>query len=84
MSDHKRRALSDDEQHILEHSRLLLLTRPEDVTRCDQLIVEHRYKSPGPAAGSPRCAEVSAPSCRTTQISPSCLVPVIQVLNRIE
>ena len=43
MSKHKRRALSDDQQHILDHSRLLLLTRPKDITRCDQLIVEHHY-----------------------------------------
>jgi len=36
-------ALSLDEQHILEHCRLRLLSGPEDIARCDQAIVEHHY-----------------------------------------
>jgi hypothetical protein len=43
MSKHKRRQLSADEQHILEHGHLQLLTRPEEITRCDQAIVQHHY-----------------------------------------
>jgi len=43
MGKHKHRELSADEQHILEHGHLQLLTRPEQITRCDQLIVEHHY-----------------------------------------
>lgn len=39
----KRRDPSPDEQHVLEHGYLRLLTSPEDVARCDQLIVEHHY-----------------------------------------
>jgi predicted transposase YbfD/YdcC len=43
MSKHKRRDLSADEQHILEQGQLRLLTRPEEIARCDQAIVEHHY-----------------------------------------
>jgi len=43
MSKHKRRELSADEQHILEHGHLQLLTRPEEIVRCDQAILEHHY-----------------------------------------
>jgi hypothetical protein len=43
MSKHKRRELSSDEQHILEHGHLLLLTKPEQIARCDQAIIEHHY-----------------------------------------
>lgn len=43
MSKHQRPALSAEEQHLLEHGHLQLLTRPEDLARCDQLIVEHHY-----------------------------------------
>jgi hypothetical protein len=43
MSKSKRRELSPDEQHILEHGHLRLLTSPEDIARCDQAIVEHHY-----------------------------------------
>src|ERR1044071_3380181 len=43
MGKHKRRTLSADEQHILEHGHLQLLTRPEQIARCDQAIIEHHY-----------------------------------------
>ena len=43
MSKPKCRELSADEQHILHHGRLLLLTQPEQIARCDQAIVEHHY-----------------------------------------
>lgn len=43
MSKHKRRELCADEQRILEHGHLQLLTRPEDIVRCDQAIIEHHY-----------------------------------------
>ena len=43
MSKHKRRELSEDEQHILEYGHLRLLDRPEDITRCHEIIVEHHY-----------------------------------------
>jgi len=43
MGKHKRRELSADEQHILEHGRLQLLTRAEQISRCDQAIIEHHY-----------------------------------------
>jgi hypothetical protein len=43
MGKHKHRELSADEQHILEHGHLQLLTRPDQIARCDQLIVEHHY-----------------------------------------
>lgn len=43
MSKNKRRHLSPDEQHILEHCHLRLLTSPADLARCDQAILEHHY-----------------------------------------
>lgn len=43
MSKNQRRDLSTDEQHILEHCRLQLLTDPEDIDRCNQAIIEHHY-----------------------------------------
>jgi hypothetical protein len=41
MAKPKRRTLSPDEQHVLEHAQVRLLTSPADLARCDQLIVEH-------------------------------------------
>jgi len=43
MCKKKRRDLSTDEQHILEHCHLRLLTCAEDIGRCDQSIIEHHY-----------------------------------------
>lgn len=43
MSKNKRRDLSLDERHVLEHGHLRLLTSPEDIARCDQAIVQHHY-----------------------------------------
>jgi hypothetical protein len=43
MSKRKRRELSSEEQHVLDHGHLRLLTSPEDIARCDQIIVEHHY-----------------------------------------
>ena len=43
MSKNKRRELSADEQHILEHGHIRLLTSKEDIARCDEAIVEHHY-----------------------------------------
>jgi uncharacterized protein DUF4338/DDE family transposase len=43
MTKSKRRHVSADEQEILEHLQVRLLTSPKDTTRCDQLIVEHHY-----------------------------------------
>jgi Domain of unknown function (DUF4338)/DDE_Tnp_1-associated/Transposase DDE domain len=43
MSKSKRRELSPDEQHILEHGHVRLLSSPEDIGRCDQAIIEHHY-----------------------------------------
>ena len=43
MSKSKRRELSAEEQHVLDQGHLRLLTSPEDIARCDQLIVEHHY-----------------------------------------
>jgi hypothetical protein len=43
MSQRKRRDLTADEQRILENGHLRLLTRPEDIARCDELIVKHHY-----------------------------------------
>lgn len=43
MSNRKRRDISEDEQHILEHCRLHLLSGPEENARCDQAILEHHY-----------------------------------------
>ena len=43
MCKKKRRDLSPDEQHVLEHGHLRLLSSPADLARCDQAIVEHHY-----------------------------------------
>jgi len=39
----KRRRVSADEQAILEHLQVRLLTSRKDIARCDELIVEHHY-----------------------------------------
>jgi uncharacterized protein DUF4338/DDE family transposase len=43
MAKLKRRHLSEDEQQILDHLQVRLLTSPKDTARCDQLIIEHHY-----------------------------------------
>jgi hypothetical protein len=43
MSKHKRRDLSEEEQHVLDHGHIRLLSAPADIARCDQAIVEHHY-----------------------------------------
>ena len=43
MAKSKRRHLSADEQDILDHLQVRLLTSPKDKTRCDELIIEHHY-----------------------------------------
>ncbi len=43
MSRAKRKELTDSEQHLLDHAHVLLLTRPDDRERCDELILEHHY-----------------------------------------
>jgi hypothetical protein len=35
--------LSDEEQRVLEHGHIQLLTSPADVERCDQAIIQHHY-----------------------------------------
>ena len=39
----RHRELTPDEQHVLDHGRLRLLTSREDIIRCDQSIIEHHY-----------------------------------------
>jgi hypothetical protein len=39
----KRRDLSAEEQHVLEHGHIRLLTSSEEMARCDEAIVEHHY-----------------------------------------
>lgn len=43
MSKHKCRDLSADEQHVLEHGHIRLLSSAEDIARCDEAIVKHHY-----------------------------------------
>lgn len=43
MGKSKRCELSADEQEVLDHGYLLLLSSAEDIARCDQAIVEHHY-----------------------------------------
>lgn len=43
MSNHQRRERTADEQHILDQGHLQLLTRPEEIARCDEAIVKHHY-----------------------------------------
>ncbi len=43
MSKTKRRDLAADEQHVLEHGHLHLLTSAAEVARCDEVIVQHHY-----------------------------------------
>ncbi len=43
MANSKRRQLSADEQEILDHLEVRVLTSPRDKTRCNDLIVEHHY-----------------------------------------
>lgn len=39
----KRRELTADEQHVLEHGHLRLLDTKKNIDRCDQAIVDHHY-----------------------------------------
>lgn len=43
MSRAKRKKPSPSEQHVLEHARVVLLSKPDEIARCDELIVEHHY-----------------------------------------
>jgi hypothetical protein len=43
MAKSKRPQLTPDEQHVLEHAQVRLLTAPKEIARCDRLIVEHHY-----------------------------------------
>ena len=43
MAKSKRPQLSAEEQHVLEHAQVRLLSSPKDIARCDQLICEHHY-----------------------------------------
>ena len=43
MAKSKRRQLSAEEQEILEHLQVRLLSSPKDRARCDELIREHHY-----------------------------------------
>ena len=39
----KRKNLTPDEQEVLDQVQVRLLCKPDDVARCDELIVEHHY-----------------------------------------
>src|ERR1700682_5804862 len=43
MSKNQRRELSSEEQHILEHGHIRLLSSRKDIARCDRDIVKHHY-----------------------------------------
>jgi len=43
MGKNQRRELSKDEQQILDHCYLRLLSEPEEILRCDQAIRDHHY-----------------------------------------
>src|SRR4029079_202473 len=43
MGKPKRRPLSTEEQDILDHLQVRLVTTPKDKARCDRLIREHHY-----------------------------------------
>lgn len=43
MGKSKRPLLSTDEQHVLDHAQVRLLSDPKEIARCDGLIVEHHY-----------------------------------------
>lgn len=43
MGKNKRRDLSAEEQHVLEHGHLRLLSTKAERARCDELICEHHY-----------------------------------------
>ncbi len=43
MAKSKRRYVSADEQEIVEHLQVRLLTSPKDIAQCDRLMVEHHY-----------------------------------------
>lgn len=43
MSKSKCRELSREEQHVLDHGHVRLLSSPEDMARCDQAIIKHHY-----------------------------------------
>ena len=51
MGKNKRREISPDEQHVLEHGHIELLTSKEDEARCDAAIVQHHYLHCGSLVG---------------------------------
>jgi hypothetical protein len=51
MSKSKHHKVSAEEQKILEHGTVRLLSRAQDVDKCDQAIVEHHYLKSGTLVG---------------------------------
>jgi hypothetical protein len=43
MARSKRKDLTPDEQDVLDHVQVRLLSKPDEVARCDELIFEHHY-----------------------------------------
>lgn len=43
MGKPERVPLQPSEQHVLDHVQVVLLSDPDDIARCDRLIVEHHY-----------------------------------------
>ena len=43
MAQTKRKDLTPDEQDVLDRVQVRLLSKPDDVARCDELIFEHHY-----------------------------------------
>ena len=43
MGKPKRVPLEPSEQQVLDHLQVVLLSKPDDTARCDQLLVEHHY-----------------------------------------
>jgi len=43
MNQSKRRDLTAEEQDVLEHGHLRLLSSRQDIARCDQILIEHHY-----------------------------------------
>jgi hypothetical protein len=55
MAKLKRRPLTTDEQEILDHLQVRLLSSSKDRVRCDQLLVEHHYLHDATLVGEHLC-----------------------------
>jgi hypothetical protein len=72
MARSKRKNLSPDEQDVLDQVQVGLLSKPDEVARCDELIFEHHYLHDATLVGEHlRYAATSRPVINSSAGQPS-------------